>query len=306
MEEIQINNFDDYYQEVEKIKSPKRIFRGLSDKSYKLLPSIGRISKIKNKSEHKTWAVMNGEEGIFDEFQRQCRPFIGYQPSNEWEFLSIAQHNGLPTRFMDWTYRPLFALFFAVENTEKEYLKKDGVVYSIPEISELYVLYDYGRKDLPSPLDPRGVLEGIKDEIINESVLVEQINPKIKRGISSTIELKSSWVIKKDGITIGPKKEMPPFSIDNIKPEDIIKPFGFCPPSISPNISAQESIFTYHFNPSEPTKFIDKKFIINKNSKLNIKKELHNIGIDKKRLFPDLYGLCNYLKCKYFTIYNIK
>jgi hypothetical protein len=42
--------------------------------------------------------------------------YIDVAPSNQFEWLSLAQHHGLPTRLMDWTYNPLIALFFAVEN----------------------------------------------------------------------------------------------------------------------------------------------------------------------------------------------
>lgn len=83
------------------------IFRGQPvDKP--LLPVLAR-NKTKGK-------LLEIEQLLLEEFKRTCLPFIEFSPKNDWQCLSIAQHHGLPTRFLDWSYSALAALWFAVRN----------------------------------------------------------------------------------------------------------------------------------------------------------------------------------------------
>ena len=46
-----------------------------------------------------------------------------------WNWLALAQHHGLPTRMIDWTYSPYVALHYATIDLEKYH--KDGVIWCI-------------------------------------------------------------------------------------------------------------------------------------------------------------------------------
>lgn len=83
------------------------VFRGHSDSSFRLIPSIAR-------STHTSRSVLAFEKSILTAFRREASIYTPARLESEWEWLAFAQHHGLPTRMLDFTHNPLVALYFAV------------------------------------------------------------------------------------------------------------------------------------------------------------------------------------------------
>jgi hypothetical protein len=83
------------------------VYHGSADASRSLLTSLDRLGGVK--PAHTKTAL---EEHILRNFARYSRPHLVHA-TNEWELLVAAQHHGVPTRLLDWSYSPLVAAHFA-------------------------------------------------------------------------------------------------------------------------------------------------------------------------------------------------
>ncbi|MBK1719585.1 FRG domain-containing protein [Thiocystis violacea] len=127
-------------------------FRGLSDASYPLETTLMRLG------------------GSYDQLERHLlRNFRKYAHSrvverdSVWHWLSVAQHYGLPTRLLDWTYSPFAALHFATAHIDK--FDRDGAIWAVNYID--------AHRMVPDRLRSRLELEGANVftvEMLSESV----------------------------------------------------------------------------------------------------------------------------------------
>lgn len=102
------------------------VFRGVSDVNFKLIPSVARIK-------HTSISFEKFEISIFEMFKRYAIQYINNKELNDYEWLALAQHHGLPTRLLDWTLNPNIALFFVC----KENFNSDGFVYALKASKKL-------------------------------------------------------------------------------------------------------------------------------------------------------------------------
>jgi hypothetical protein len=97
------NSWDD---RINRFRSPY-IYRGLWNKNYDLKTSLMRLGGAYEKLEHH----------LLRNFRKYAH--ANASPGNSiWNWLAVAQHHGLPTRLLDWTYSPYVALHFATTDFE--------------------------------------------------------------------------------------------------------------------------------------------------------------------------------------------
>ena len=84
------------------------VYHGAPDATSPLLTSLDRLGGV---APPHTKAHL--EAHILRNFIRHARPYLSSPPANDWELLVTAQHHGVPTRLLDWTYSSLIAAHFA-------------------------------------------------------------------------------------------------------------------------------------------------------------------------------------------------
>jgi len=146
-----ISNLSDFHKMVESYHSSHAIYRGVSKDSYKLITSFGRF-QIKNEirrsaPENNTTYTINKftEIGSLEQFKKRSYKYHKKVPNNDWEWLTIAQHFGMPTRYLDWTMNPLVAAFFACSGSSFD---SNAAIYIIPDEYSLPSI-----EKIPTPFD---------------------------------------------------------------------------------------------------------------------------------------------------------
>jgi hypothetical protein len=104
-------------------------YRGMPDASYDLRTSLIRLGE----------GFAGLEAHLLRAFQRYARPYVGSEGS-VWSWLALAQHHGLPTRLLDWTYSPFVALHFATADRFR--MDVDGVIWAADYVKSRAYLPD--------------------------------------------------------------------------------------------------------------------------------------------------------------------
>jgi hypothetical protein len=107
-------------QDLQRFRSPFA-FRGMGRTTHSLSSSLVRLAAA-----HAD--VNRLEAALLRNFRKYARAEATHTDSI-WEWLALAQHRGLPTRLLDWTYSPLVALHFATSDPAD--FAVDGVVWCV-------------------------------------------------------------------------------------------------------------------------------------------------------------------------------
>jgi hypothetical protein len=244
LQELLFHNL--YDSKIERFRSPF-VYRGLSDLDYSLKTTLIRLG------------------GNYSDMEKRLiRNFRKYAGSNAvtsdciWNWISVAQHHGLPTRMLDWTFSPYIALHFSTANQLR--FDKDGAIWCVNFVEI--------KKLLPSIL--KDTLD--EEKAISFTVeLLEKTCPTLER--LDQIKEKDDFVIF-----------LEPPSID----ERIINQFALFSISSNPTMILDEWLDNY------PNLY--NRIIIPAELKWEIRDKLDQANITERVVFPGLDGLSAWLK----------
>lgn len=301
---FEIESFDQYLNTIhgelgQNGEGKRRLyFRGQSKRAaegYPLTPSVARYKHLDSltlpEREQKECEVL-------ETFSNHLLTYVQHRPQTAWEELAIAQHHGLPTRFMDWTTNPLVALYFAVRNTGSRTV--DSAVYVLISNPKRYADLKRGQSAQVTPVgdaatEPANASDD--DAYADFDVITDT---RLEADINSVLTPPGrSWV---DELTASDEKEdLPGQSLPT--PFKITENIIYDPPHVSPRIRAQDGVLLACWQPMQP---LDEKdyleIVIKQAAHEDIRRRLDQYGVFDKQLFPDLDGIAKWLKYRAFEI----
>lgn len=258
---------DSWDNGIQRFRSPYA-FRGLSDKDFELKTTLCRLG------------------GDFRQMEKHLlRNFRKYSPKGTlqrdsvWDWLSIAQHHGLPTRLLDWTYSPYVAMHFATSNRLKYNL--DGVIWCVNFVRSTELL-------------PPALKNALMDEGSNvfTAEMLESVCPAI-----SDFDRLGQPDIKNS--SKGSRTNKP-----NEAGDEIV--VFLEPPSFDDRIVNQFALFSLMSDPNSLlSAWFEKhtdlffRIIIPAGLKHEVRDKLDQVNITERVLFPGLDGLSAWLSRHY-------
>jgi len=290
---FEIESFEEYLLTVRnELPEGRKYFRGqtkLVSAGYELKPSIGRYGHLQEKSFRERDEL---EREVLEVFSNHLVTHVQHLPRTDWEALAIAQHHGLPTRFMDWTTNPLVALYFAVRETkiDDDNQPMKSAVYVLISDPQRYT--DFNRKQHPA-------VKPVKDLATTpatsasgyEEFGVEGLDPKEGE---QALPAQDEAIGSEDDSENAVRPPTPsPFEIT----ENVI----YHPPHVSPRMRAQDSVLLACQKPFEMLEERDcLEIVIRHDAHDDIRRRLDQYGVFDRQLFPDLDGIAKWLRYRVF------
>ena len=265
--QLQVELFEGSWNaSIQRYRSPF-VYRGLSDSAYRLETSLKRL-------QGPYWQL---EKHLLRNFRKYAR-LDARELGSFWHLLSIAQHHGLPTRLLDWTYSPYIALHFATANLTR--FDTDGVIWVVD--------YEKAHDQLPAPLKKLLHSEGAQAftvELLTSLQLQHRAQGADETSFQEFVETLAEFD------ALGSQEEFVLF---------------FEPPSMTERIINQFALFSVMPNCRRNIdNWLDKhphlfrRIIIPSSLKWECRDKLDQCNISERVLFPGLDGLSSWLKRQY-------
>lgn len=240
---ISITSLSELKSTFDKLIDEDAIFRGINDRD-QMLPKLIRTNTNCASKETKILRTFEQYYGIYS------------TANNCWEFLALAQHCGLMTRLIDFTYNPYVALFFSLYQQSP---------------SETYEIWVIRKKDMTTIFDSVSGAFSIDEKTGTLNINESAFNSGQSYSTILSNEFKN-LKNKKGIITIRP----------NYRNSRMLMQQGLF---VVPNKISKEAIMNKFENKADV-------IMIDKSIRIKALNYLKSIGFNEFRLMPDIDSLC--------------
>lgn len=280
-----ITNLRDYLESIfvqGKKDSGVMCFRGQGNCKWGVAPSVQRLNPD---AEHNLLSELFSE--VPEEFSSDRLMF---------DKLVRAQHYSLPTRLVDVSLNPLVALYFACKY--KEQIEDDGCVFTYHFPEERVKFPD---SDTVSLICNLSRLSGTEKNAIAQlnADCNKQVRDKSLTRKGHHEKLRKMHEIER---LIHFVREEKPYFTNEVNPTDLFRYYLVHPRKNNKRVVAQSGLFIaaglLKYTKIEGSVSV-KKLIISAAAKNDILKELNQLNINEKSMFPEIEKVSTYLKEKW-------